>query len=123
MEQVLQTIQTQAGVGPANSGQAGHPNPDLIQQAIDAAVAAQNALPGKLAVTFKSGACCLYADSSTGDYIQFMAAGSKGRWVHHRGWGPKGHPAYTIITPAPSKIIADAAVSSSWCSHAYLLRD
>jgi hypothetical protein len=63
----------------------------------------------------------MHAASSTTDRISVMAAGSKGRGVWHSGWRPDKHPAYTLISPRPERIIAGEAVSTSWCTHAYLM--
>lgn len=98
-------------------------HPDEIAAAVEAVMAARDKYPGRLAIGFKSGAVCLYDHSDTADYIGFMAAGSKGKWVWARGWGPTGHPSYSRISPDPHKILADAAVASSWCTRAWLIAD
>ncbi len=121
--QSVATIQYLVELMKTESMKAAAGKPNSLDAAIAAVEKAQAEYPGQLAIRFKSGATCLYSDSSTADYIAFMAAGSKGRWVWHRGWGPDRHPSYQQITVNPAKVLAQAGVSSSWCQHAFLVAD
>jgi hypothetical protein len=97
---------------------------EAILAAVEAVKHAKEVAPGKLALAFQDGFVCVYMSSTTADYINIIAAGSKGKWVWARGWAAPGHPSYLQLNSIPpERIIDDQPVQSSWVAHAWLLMD
>src|SRR5271157_2117330 len=75
----------------------------------------------RVAILFRSGGPFVYTSSFPTDYTNLVEAGSKGKWVWQRGWGPNRSPSYSLISIDPRKVLHDAPVASSWLLHVWLV--